>query len=563
LREIPSVSRSRPIRRASSALPEFFAEDLHRNRSMIRMPGAEHGGRAAFTYLAQQLVSGDRLTHKILSCHAANLTAGVTRGKRKAGAVHYDTMSVARRRNGIASRARAIIACACMGIGVVGCGAAHRALPPALPLGPLERAPTPVIINASAAYQQAGYLVGAGEIPFVGDVHAFAGDRPDSTKFVIAFSFPNRDLTFVRDGEQYRAAYDVSYGLRSGGALVARRTAHSEVRVASFRETTRTEESVVVQQPLSMRPGSYTLDLSVRDNGSTNAGLLSQPISLPTFPVGGVMLASAAVYEVTPRRARSEAPAMVVNPRATVTLGEDSTLDVYVEGTGASPDDHVRVQVSADGVGVLYEDTLQLDVGTDVRSGVAHLPVDRIGLGVLTIAVVDDRGARAAPIAAVVRPADGLAVGSFREMLEYLRYFTSDARLRTVRESDASTLAEAWSRFMRNTDPDPGTARNEAMIEYFRRLEQANERFGEGESAGWSTPRGRVFAAFGPPDATDEPALERADKPGARLVWSYREPAMRFVFVDRTGRGDWQLDAASTLEFTTALSRLTWCGRCG
>jgi GWxTD domain-containing protein len=179
------------------------------------------------------------------------------------------------------------------------------------------------------------------------------------------------------------------------------------------------------------------------------------------------------------------------------------------------------------------------------------------------VRVFDHRCARTAPIAAVVRPADGLAVGSFREMLDYLRYFTSDARLRAVRASDPATLADAWSRFVRNTDPDPSTPANEAMIEYFRRLEQANERFGEGESAGWSTARGRVFDAFGPPDATEEPTAERADRAGARLVWTYHEPALRVVFVDRTGRGDWQLDAASALEFTTALARLTWCGRCG
>lgn len=446
---------------------------------------------------------------------------------------------------------------------VAGCLVHHRAPPAPPPLGPLERAPTPVIINASAVYQEAGYLVASGEIPFVGDVHAFAGTTPDSTRIVIAFSFPNRDLTFVRDGEQYRAAYDVSYGVRAGNTLVARRTAHSEVRVASFRETTRTEESVVVQQPLAIRPGSYTLDLSVRDNGSTNAGLLTRPTILPVFPASGDMLAAAAVYDVTPRTSRTQTPALIVNPRGTVTLGQDSTLDIYVEATGGLPASRVRVEVLADSTSVLYADTVELSGSADLRSGVARLPADRIGLGSLVVRVSDDLGARAAPIPAVVRPADGLAVGSFREMLDYLRYFTSEARLRAVSGSDPATLADAWSRFVRATDPDPSTPANEAMIAYFRRLEQANERFGAGESAGWSTERGRVFDAFGPPDATEEPTVERADKPGARLVWTYRSPALRFVFVDRTGRGDWQLDAPSALEFTTAVARLTWCGGCG
>lgn len=441
----------------------------------------------------------------------------------------------------------------------------HRrpaAAPP--PLGPIERAPTSVIINASDVYRRAGYLVGTGEIQFVAAVHAFAGASPDSTRVVIALSFPDRDLEFTRDGEEYRAAYDVSYGVRSGNTLVARRTAHSEVRVASFRETTRTEESVVVQQPLSLPPGAYTLDLSVHDDGSTNTGLVSSAFTLPAFPTSADVLSAAAVYQVTPRQSRNDAPALIVNPRGTVTLGTDSTLDVYVESTGSAPSRQVRVEVAADsGASVLYADTLDLDAGIGVSSATIRLPVDRIGLGTLAIRVSDERGARAAPVSAVVRPADGLAVGDFSEMLGYLRYFTAEPRLRAVRSSDPAGLAAAWSRFVRTTDPDPGTPENEALIQYFRRLEQANERFGAGDAAGWTTPRGRVFAAFGPPDATEEPSPDRADKPGAKLAWTYHDPAMRLVFVDRTGRGDWSLDTPSAAIFAAALGRLTWCGGCG
>jgi GWxTD domain-containing protein len=498
------------------------------------------------------------VTDQILSWHAANLTVGERRGKRIAERVHYGVTTAAR------VRVPGIL-CAVVGaLLTAGCFMHRRAPQPALPLGPLERAPTPVTINGSDVYRRAGYLVATGEIAFVAAVHAFAGQTADSTRIVIALSFPNRDLEFVRDGEQYRAAYDVSYGVRSGNTLVARRTAHSEVRVASFRETPRTEGSVVVQQPLILPPGSYTLDLSVHDAGSTNTGIVSSAFVLPAFPAGVDVLSAVAVYQVTPRRARSEIPALIVNPRGTVTLGGDSTLDVYIENTGAAPSPRVRVEVAADsGTAVLYADTVELSSANGMSSGTAHLPVDRMGLGTLTIRVSDARGARAAPVSAVVRPADGLAVGTFREMLDYLRYFTAEPRLRALRASEPAGLAAAWSRFVRTTDPDPSTAENEALVRYFRRLEQANERFGAGDAAGWTTARGRVFAAFGPPDATEDPSPERADKPGSRLVWTYRDPALRVVFVDRTGRGDWQLDPLSAAAFTAALGRLTWCGGCG
>jgi hypothetical protein len=235
-------------RDGSAILAQLLAQHLDRDGPVIGVPRPKDGRGAALADLGQQFVSGDILADKILPWHAANLTVSERRGKQTGRRVHYGVTTAARLR--VSAVPSAVWAAALLL--ATGCLVHHRAPPAALPLGPLERAPTPVIINASDVYRRAGYLVASGEIQFVAAVHAFAGPTPDSTRVVIALSFPNRDLQFARDGEQYRAAYDVSYGVRAGHTLVARRTAHSEVRVASFRETTRTEESVLVQQPLTL-----------------------------------------------------------------------------------------------------------------------------------------------------------------------------------------------------------------------------------------------------------------------------------------------------------------------
>jgi len=62
-------------------------------------------------------------------------------------------------------------------------------------------------------------------------------------------------------------------------------------------------------------------------------------------------------------------------------------------------------------------------------------------------------------------------------------------------EEKESFREEFWKR----RDPDPSTEENEFKIEYFNRIERANELFhGEGRP-GWMTDRGRIFVLFGPP----------------------------------------------------------------
>src|SRR5512147_1814134 len=58
-------------------------------------------------------------------------------------------------------------------------------------------------------YRRLGLLAEGGETPFVGSL-AFLGARsPDSTIVVVSVSLPNRSLRFAREGDRYRAAYNV------------------------------------------------------------------------------------------------------------------------------------------------------------------------------------------------------------------------------------------------------------------------------------------------------------------------------------------------------------------
>jgi len=77
--------------------------------------------------------------------------------------------------------------------------------------------------------------------------------------------------------------------------------------------------------------------------------------------------------------------------------------------------------------------------------------------------------------------------------------------------------------------------------DYLQRVTFANENYSHFQKAGWQTDRGRVFIVYGPPDQVERHPSEVDSKPYE--VWSYFqiESGVEFVFLDKTGFGDYEL----------------------
>ena len=98
-------------------------------------------------------------------------------------------------------------------------------------------------------------------------------------------------------------------------------------------------------------------------------------------------------------------------------------------------------------------------------------------------------------------------------------------------------------RFWARRDPTPGTVANEAQRSYYNAIATADREFAEGGAAsvpGWRTDRGRVYLRYGPPDEVLKRPQAGATQPYE--VWKYtRSRNRKFVFLDRTGLGNYQL----------------------
>ncbi len=96
-----------------------------------------------------------------------------------------------------------------------------------------------------------------------------------------------------------------------------------------------------------------------------------------------------------------------------------------------------------------------------------------------------------------------------------------------------------FKRVWRRMDPNPETEKNELMDEYYHRINFSNENYSTLSNEGWETDRGRIFVKFGQPDDIERHPFEMEGTP--YVVWRYYNLQKTFVFVDRTGFGDYYL----------------------
>jgi GWxTD domain-containing protein len=405
------------------------------------------------------------------------------------------------------------------------------------------------LFNVQAYYQSLGRLAAGEPLPFVGSI-AFARGPGDSAIALVGLSLENRSLSFQREGNGFVARYRVDLTLQGQGRAPISVSRDELVRVATFQETQRAEESILFQQTFRLEPGTYQVTASLRDpaTGSTSRAELST--EAPRFGTGSTT-APILVYQARGRAAGGDTLSLVLNPRGSIGYGSD-TLLAYIEGYGFPGPTRVPIEMRTETDSVIFRDSLAFRGGQPVESQVLKLRPDSLALGALTLAIGE--GSEQREVAAVVSFSGAWVVTNYDEMLDLLRYFGRDRMLDSIREAPAEERPALWRAFWRETDPDKSTAENEALNTYFSRLAVANQRFrGEGV-AGWRTDRGEVYVTVGEPDETFETSPGQMG--GRVLRWNYINLRMSLLFHDETGFGRYRLTPSSRAEFERTITRL-------
>ena len=439
-------------------------------------------------------------------------------------------------------------------LGCSSSGVQHPNADPDPRLLPPAGAPAPDI---SELYRNIGLLASPGAVSFVGKVSSFASPLPDTTLVLVSISIPNHALTFAREGDRYRAPYEVKVALNRGATEAASVNVMEIVRVGSFREINRTDESVIFQHYFHVPPGEYTMSVMVRDVGGSRSATQQTALSVPVLRAG-TLSTPLLVYEASGRTTLDSAPSLLASPRSSAVFGRDSTVAIYIEGYGQGSRIPIDFSIRNDKGAQVWHDSTGLARRGALFSGIVNVPISTVGVGIGQIAFTR----RDAPGDTVKAPlfvsfGEDIPLMSFEDMVGFLRFFASPGKLNALRNAPPESRATVWAQFLRATDPVPETPINEDMQSYFSRIQVANAQFRMDRSPGWLSDRGMVFVGLGEPDQIFErnvnQAITTTQMSGStRLqIWQYRTYSTQLVFYEETGR--WRLTRPSETEFLALL----------
>jgi GWxTD domain-containing protein len=435
---------------------------------------------------------------------------------------------------------------ALLGGAALGCGSWKRV---GSQDGPAPADQLTQIMDISRFYQRLGRLAAAEPLPFVGSV-AFAAGPADSVIAALGLSLENRAFAFQREGNLFVARYRVGISFQREGVRSVDLTRDEIVRVPTFQETLRADESVLFQQILRLTPGTYKVSVTVRDAGSTAESRAQGEYVAPSFS-SGTTSAPILAYQATGRGALTDPLSVVLNSRGAVGYGAD-TLLAYIEGYNFPGPATVPFRVLDEQQSVVYTDSLRFRGGRPVESQVIRVAPDSISLGELKLVVGGSAAERS--VSALVSFSQAWVITNFTEMLDILRYFGEETRVSAMRKAPPAERSRLWREFYAETDPNKITPENEALNQYFGRISGANSRFTDEGVAGWRTDRGEVFIALGAPDEF----IETPPGTGSRVIrWTYLNYRLALFFQDETGFGRLRLTQGSRAEFERTKNRLS------
>ncbi len=131
------------------------------------------------------------------------------------------------------------------------------------------------------------------------------------------------------------------------------------------------------------------------------------------------------------------------------------------------------------------------------------------------------------------------AIEDLEKAIDQMVYIATNSDIDFIEDGD--TYEERLQRYIdywKSKDPSPQTEENEVLSEYYRRVEYANENF-DSYYDGWRSDMGMIYITLGPPSFVERHPFDYNAKPYE--VWDYYEINKRFIFVDRTGFGDYRL----------------------
>lgn len=361
--------------------------------------------------------------------------------------------------------------------------------------------------------------------------------REGSVRLALYYSVAYDQLRFLSREDEYLArVYVTAVCLDHKGNQKAGEIWERKISVSGYEETRLRTRFLLDSLSLAVDPGRYTLRVEIKDRYSQRRG--SRELEVEVRDLRGTHLSVSDLKFLASGDEKS-----LLNPSRSYD-GSSPLIVSFEVYRFYSPRSFLAQSWRVKDVygKTALEGASSIAAPQEINGEVLRIALDTLPPGQYEIAVSledEDRKERAETKGAFsFNPPAFLSEEGYLKLVEQLEYVASSSELRTLKEADPDERESLWDAFWKEKDPSPGTERNEAKEEYFKRVEYANRHF-SGFREGWKTDMGRIHIIYGTPDDIERHPFDLDSPPYE--VWYYYGEGLKFVFVDEHGLGEYKL----------------------
>lgn len=390
------------------------------------------------------------------------------------------------------------------------------------------------------------------------DAVTFKGEEQGKSRLDVYSLIPYQLLTFEKSEDTYYAKYELSIDILDQDGKVVKTHLEEEKVVANDYFEARGGKGGFdyAQDRFYIQKGDYKVKVNLFDQFSNMTLTRSKSITVIDydeypFALSGILLVSSILekegkFSITPHISDNIAGLKdgfflffeAYNSEGLETI--DYIYEIY-NSDGDTISKSERIQKDLDGK--VTRQYIKVDYPGNNASGNYTLQLIALKPGKGNYYSVSDIKAIAQRSLKIERTLTGIVIKDLDEAVDQLRYIATSSEMDYIEEGKTKEEREnRFKDFWEKHDPSPNTDRNEAFLEYYTRINIANEEF-QSYTKGWRTDMGMVFVIFGSPSSIET----YQQYGGGRTYQKWYYTNKEFIFVDNTGFGDFRLYSPPTV----------------
>ena len=391
------------------------------------------------------------------------------------------------------------------------------------------------------------------------DYATFRGSDSETVALEVYYQIYNYFLSFKRENNQYRAEYRIDIKVLDRKKNVAASDSRDKSITVNTEERTKSLSDYRTSQATFELPkGKYRVELTLNDLNSRKVMTREFDVKLEEWETRKPTLSDIEfVRAAGPLDNESSVFAkgnLTIVPSVTRRFGgvdEGSRLRYYLEMYRGSDslEDVLMVSLlrNKSRGKMVYRDSVTVALDRPRVMQVRDISLDNVPPGQYDLEV-QLRGRRNKKLFerktsfSVTMTLDAFLKHDFETVLAQLEFVAESEEIDSLAKIEGTTeRIRAFNEFWRKRDPTPGTPENENKLEFYRRVQFANERFSFMRRNGWRSDRGRIYIMFGEPDQLDDYPYTPDTHPYQEWHYYRQGRYRKFVFVDENEDGEYRL----------------------